>query len=102
MTTGGTDSSSGSISSSSGFGSTDSSAVTNIRDPDQSVSFTGGAVSSSDITAGQDISQSNSPSQTLAKIIRNPTTGITYYLDETYQRYYYVDPATNSTTYFNG
>jgi hypothetical protein len=97
------DSSAGSISSSSAFGNSNSPAGTELNDPDQSTSLNGGAASSG-LTTGQDTtSLSNSPGQEgLAKIIRNPTTGTTYYLDETYQRYYYVDPATNSSVYYNG
>ena len=95
-------SSAGSISSSSAFGNTNSPAGTELNDPDQSTTFNGGAASSG-LTTGQDTSLSNSSGQEgLAKIIRNPTTGTTYYLDETYQRYYYVDPATNSSVYYNG
>jgi len=45
--------------------------------------------------------QSTPSSQTLHKIIRNPETGVTYYLDEKVNKYYYVDPETNQTVYYS-
>ena len=40
------------------------------------------------------------PTSSLAKIIRNPNTGVTYYLDERNFKYYYVDHATNTSVYY--
>jgi phage pi2 protein 07 len=37
----------------------------------------------------------------LEPIIRNPTTGITYYLDKSVNRYYYQDPETKQMVYYN-
>ena len=51
------------------------------------------------------ITSPNLPSEEsddLPKIIRDPNTGTTYYLDEANQRYYYVDPETNKSIYYNG
>ncbi len=40
-------------------------------------------------------------SQGLDKIIRNPDTGVTYYLDERVNKYYYVDATTKQSVYYN-
>ena len=37
----------------------------------------------------------------LSKIIRDPKTGTTYYLDEKAMKYYYVDPETKLTVYYS-
>lgn len=50
------------------------------------------------------ISSPNLPSEEsddLPKIIRDPNTGTTYYLDEANQKYYYVDPESNNSVYYN-
>lgn len=55
--------------------------------------------------AGSSSSTSNissAESDNLPKIIRDPSTGTTYYLDEANQRYYYIDPETNNSVYYNG
>jgi hypothetical protein len=48
-------------------------------------------------TAGTGVNQGSN----LAPIIKNPATGITYYLDPSVNRYYYQDPETKQMVYYS-